>query len=360
VSFFFMTVWNQALGSVGAGMLGTIQGIAFVILATMFLLSIYEAFARGGSARDLIVSLVKCAACALILQYWQQFFQDVSNGFSQLAVTIAGGVDFATAYKQSLLNIVGQNQSNVMSITGIDLAALLNNVVIFLTVLLFYIAMLLLEIMYTCWGLMLFALGPLLVALLPSNATASAAKHYLQSMAEWATWPILYAIMAKLSVSLNTLTAGTFNGGGVSGAIASGVNQLQAIVIGIIYIIFMILIPFIAHALVKGDFGGTVQGLSRLAMMVKNVAAMAATGGGSAVAGAAKSMASSARSIESSAQSMAGSATAHAGGGNGTGSTAPPPNTPAAQAPAADRGGPPASTVQNANMKSAPPGSANG
>jgi hypothetical protein len=71
-------------------------------------------------------------------------------------------------------------------------------------------------------------------------------------------------------------------------------------------------------------------------------------------------MASSARSIESSAQSMAGSATAQAGGGNGTGSTAPPPNTPAAQAPAADRGGPPASTVQNANMKSAPPGSANG
>jgi len=53
-------------------------------------------------------------------------------------------------------------------------------------------------------------------------------------------------------------------------------------------------------------------------MMVKNVAAMAATGGGSAVAGAAKSMASSARSIESSAQSMAGSATAQAGGGNGT------------------------------------------
>lgn len=325
-----MQVWNQALGSVGAGMLGTVQGIAFTILATMFLLSIYEGFARGGSVRDVLMSLVKCAACSLILQYWQQFFQDISNGFSQVAISVAGGVDFATAYQQSLNNIVGQNQSNVMSITGIDLAALLNDLVIFLTVILFYLAMLLLEIMYTCWGLILFALGPFLVALLPSNATASAGKYYLKSLAEWAAWPILYAIMAKLSVSLNVLTAGTFNGGGMVGGIASGVSQLQAIVIGIVYIIFMILIPFIAHALIKGDFAGAVQALSRVALMARNIAALAGGGAGAAAGAAhfAKDM------------GAGGSGGPTGGGGStGAGSVAPPPNTPAAQAPASSSAG---------------------
>jgi hypothetical protein len=336
VSFFFVQVWNQALGSVGAGMLGTVQGIAFTILATMFLLSIYEGFARGGSVRDVLMSLVKCAACALILQYWQQFFQDISNGFSQVAISVAGGVDFATAYQQSLNNIVGQNQSNVMSITGIDLAALLNDLVIFLTVILFYLAMLLLEIMYTCWGLILFALGPFLVALLPSNATASAGKYYLKSLAEWAAWPILYAIMAKLSVSLNVLTAGTFNGGGVAGGIASGVSQLQAIVIGIVYIIFMILIPFIAHALIKGDFAGAVQALSRVALMARNIAALAGGGAGAAAGAAhfAKDMGAG------GSGGPTGSGTGGAGGGStGAGSVAPPPNTPAAQAPASSSAG---------------------
>jgi hypothetical protein len=336
VSFFFVQVWNQALGSVGAGMLGTLQGIAFTILATMFLLSIYEGFARGGSVRDVLMSLVKCAACALILQYWQQFFQDISNGFSQVAISVAGGVDFATAYQQSLNNIVGQNQSNVMSITGIDLAALLNDLVIFLTVILFYLAMLLLEIMYTCWGLILFALGPFLVALLPSNATASAGKYYLKSLAEWAAWPILYAIMAKLSVSLNVLTAGTFNGGGVAGGIASGVSQLQAIVIGIVYIIFMILIPFIAHALIKGDFAGAVQALSRVALMARNIAALAGGGAGAAAGAAhfAKDMGAG------GSGGPTGGGTGGAGGGStGAGSVAPPPNTPAAQAPASSSAG---------------------
>ena len=340
MTFFFVQVWNQALGSVGAGMLGTLQGIAFAILATMFLLSIYEGFARGGSVRDLLVSLVKCAACALILQYWQQFFQDVSNGFTQVAGTIAGGIDFATAFKQSLNNIVGQNQSNVMSITGIDLAALLNDFVIFFTVLLFYTSMVLFEIMYTCWGLILFALGPFLVALLPSNATASAGKYYLKSLAEWAAWPILYAIMAKLSVSLNVLTAGTFTNGGIVGGIASGVNQLQAIVIGIIYIIFMVLIPFIAHALIKGDFAGVVQALSRVALMAKNVVALAGGGAGAAVGAAhsAKGMGAGGSGGPRGGGGQGGG-TVGSGGSTRTGSVTPPPNTPLAQAPASSPAG---------------------
>ena len=182
----------------------------------------------------------------------------------------------------------------------------------------------------------MFALGPFLVALLPSNATASAGKYYLKSLAEWAAWPILYAIMAKLSVSLNVLTAGTFNGGGMVGGIASGVSQLQAIVIGIVYIIFMILIPFIAHALIKGDFAGAVQALSRVALMARNIAALAGGGAGAAAGAAhhAKDM-----SAGGSGGSTGGAGGGASGGSTGAGSVAPPPNTPAAQAPASSSAG---------------------
>ena len=88
----------------------------------------------------------------------------------------------------------------------------------------------------------------------------------------------------------------------------------------------MILIPFIAHALIKGDFAGAVQALSRVALMARNIAALAGGGAGAAAGAAhfAKDMGAG------GSGGPTGGGTGGAGGGStGAGSVAPPPNTPA-------------------------------
>jgi hypothetical protein len=324
--FFFLPMWQQALSGAAAGMLGSIQAIAFGILAVMLVLSIYEAFARGGSPRDLVVSLVKYAVCAFLIQNWQSFFTDISNGFLVLASSIAGGRDFCATFKASIASLTtsGGSQASVWSsIFEGSLGAVSTYVMLAVIPLIYYVVMIIFEVIYTCWGLILFALGPLMVALLPSSAVAPVGKHFLRSTAEWCAWPLLYAIIAKLAFVINLPSVAA--PASAIDIIPNSTTQTGTVLIAIVYILFLILIPFIAHLLIRGDFALTAVATIAMAMRTINIGssvagAAAGAGGGGAGAGAA------------SAQQAGGGANGDAGPLHAR-SSGPPPPTPPVSAP---------------------------
>jgi hypothetical protein len=266
--FFFQKLWLAALGTVAGNILGNIQSTALGILAVMLVLSVYESFARGASLRDLVANLAKYAACAVVIQEWQPIFTEFSTGFSNIAMSLGAG-DFVGTF-QTMFNNQLQSVS-IVGFTGIDWLALIDYIVLVLAMLIFYIVMILFEIFYTCWGLILFAMGPFLIALLPSQAAASWGKNYIGKTAEWAAWPILYALLERLTEALNLTTwsslAATFPNPTAGNSLAGVVNEIQAAIISVVFVILMILIPFVAHFLIHGDFSGAIGAIKNVIMI---------------------------------------------------------------------------------------------
>jgi hypothetical protein len=287
--FFFITCFNNEIGSVASRILTNIQTLSYGILATLFLLSVYESFAGGGKPRDLIISLVKYATCVLIIVNWQTLFLQVSNGFSTVAGQI-NPIDFCKEFMTTFFSSsqAGTTSSWTMSLFTMSIVQILGAFLWAIVGICYYIIMVLFAIIYTAWGCILFGIGPLLVALYPSRATSTFAKNYGKSLAEWAAWPILYAIigscaegMAKVSLVIGPNVSG-------NQVLASIWELIQNIVIAFIYIIFLIAIPFIASHLIQGSFGGAVMSAAKgIAAMGKAVATGGATLAAGAAAGAA-------------------------------------------------------------------------
>jgi hypothetical protein len=330
-TFFFVTIFQQELGSAGKTITSAVTPVAFGILATMLLLNIYEVAIRGGRPKDLVVSLLKYAACALIIQYWFTFFGNVSSGVATLAVNISS-TDFVSTWSSIWQTAGGPLPNWTFNLFSLGIVPLLSAVMWVITAICYYLIMTIFGIMYTAWGLILCGLGPILIALMPSNATNSFAKHYLKSLAEWAAWPFLYAIIGVLAGSMATLTNNSASTAIQASAILGPVwNLLQNIIIAAIYICFLIVIPFISSHLINGNFGSTVMSTVKSLAAVASagttaVAAGAAVGAGAKAGAASVSAGKSASHTASAVKSAASSAwkSVH-GKGGGT----PPAASPA-------------------------------
>ncbi len=274
---------------------------------------------------------MKYVACALIIQYWQVFFTDVANGFSAVATHISA-TDFMSSLSQTYYSNGGATPSWSISFLGMAIIPLMISALWAVVGVCYYVFMIVFSVIYTAWGLILFAIGPLLIALLPSNATSSFAKHYMKSLAEWAAWPILYSIMAVLAGSMTILTSPvTSQNIQTSAPYAASWNLIQGIVIAVVYLVFMLALPFIASHLISGDFGKTAMGAIKAALVVAGAPAAAA--GGIQAAGKAAGKAAGALGGGGGGSSTDGSTSSHSSGsgssgGSGSGASSPPPASP--------------------------------
>jgi hypothetical protein len=346
--FFFTTAFGQELISVGGPMIGSIQTLAAAILVTLFLLNIYETFARGGGLRGLLVSAVKYSACALIIEFWPKFFPDFASSFVDVATSISS-TDFASVFSANCMNMVNgfdpSHWTDILSSGGI--VPLIGEFLWLVIVVLYYVWMLIFSIIYTAWGLILYGLGPLLIALYPSNATSSFAKHYLKSMAEWAAWPVLYAILGALAAGTSLPTKpdlSTFVGTTTVRAFASNAvlapiwNLLQNVIMACIFICFMAVIPFIASHLINGEFASTAMATGKALANMASGGATAAAGAGAIAAGAkvakaaAAGGASAGQAVAMGAEGAKASWAASHSKGGGKGGPPDSPNKAAAKA----------------------------
>lgn len=309
--------------------------VAYGILAVTLLLGVYESFFRGGSLRDLGITLLRYVGAALIIQYWSTFFTDITtNGCTMIAHSLDQN-QISDVWMNWAKQMSDYWQSNGGSIWGFLSADAVGGVVVLLVTIVGYVcyvvAMLLFTLIYAFWGICLYGLGPLLIALMPSQSVGQYAKNYLNKFVEWACWPILYSLFSCIMVAINSQDTASLLG---STNFADTVQNTTAVIyIGIMSILFalsLIIIPWIASSLVKSDFLGVSRAFMTAAMLAARVVGAVATGGSSEAAGAAADAGGVGGGGSGTTSSIAG------GGGQGDlppGSTSTPPSaTPPAEA----------------------------
>jgi hypothetical protein len=138
---------------------------------------------------------------------------------------------------------------------------------------------------YTFWGAILWGIGPIIIALLPSSGLGRYATAYLSKVGEWLMWPILYAILGAIMVALNMNTATAILN--TNSTLSQQSQQVYIIATSIALAICLLTIPFTAHTLISGHFaltGGVMVGLvmktTKLAMSAGRTGASSSAGGG--------------------------------------------------------------------------------
>lgn len=252
-----------------------IMGVAMGVLAVAALVGVYEALFDGGNLRAAATTMIKYIITAFVLSHWTALFTDMCNNMAGITgsfITAGSGtadstqdIYYATmaSFRQYWQN-TGDGLLTIAwnAVTGQALMLVLTAV----TNLVEQIAYLFFCIWFIFWGLILWGVGPLIVALLPSQGLGKYATHYLSRVGEWVLWPVLYAILGAIMVALNLNTAdNVFN---TSATTDQQAQQLLVIIVTLALSVALCAIPFTAKSLIAGEFsavGGAVLGIAKAA-----------------------------------------------------------------------------------------------
>jgi hypothetical protein len=312
---FFQTLWSSNYSAVSGwfGSGGAITVAADGILSVFLILGVYETFGRGGSYSELFSLMAKVAMCAFLIQSWNTFFSDITtNGAFALANSISNQ-DFYSNLKDNLQNLIKNNFSDLSPWSLFtDVTLLVNAFAVLLASIIYWIAYYLLSFVFTVWGLSLYAIGPLLVAFIPSSFAGNFGLGYFKGLVQWLSWPILYAVMGQIISGLASQSGWDYT---------TGVNILTTSAIIIVFSVALIFIPWIAHFIIAGDFARSIGG------PVMNQIMSSLSGTGSSVQNAVQGMSGGGGGNSASGSSQSGPPSPT---GGGSPSVAPPPPTPPA------------------------------
>ncbi|MGC2209320.1 MAG: type IV secretion system protein [Candidatus Korobacteraceae bacterium] len=273
-----------------------IQGVAISLVAVTALIGIYEAFFDGGNLRAAAVTMLKYIIVAYIITNWTNLFQTMITDMATVTNTLQGGANVNTdvydAFNQSLQTYYTSTGDGIL--TQLFNAASGQILMVVLTAICSFIesaAYMFFCFWYTFWGAILWGIGPIIIALLPSSGLGKYAIAYLSKVGEWLLWPILYAILGAIMVALNMNTATAILN--TNSTLSQQSQQVYIIATSIALAICLLTIPFTAHTLVTGHFalaGGVMVGLvmktTKVAMSAGRVGGGGGAGGGGAGGGA--------------------------------------------------------------------------
>jgi hypothetical protein len=328
-------------GIQGSGVITGMMNVAYVIMLVGFLWEVYQSALHGGDVKGLGKSMVKYLATALVVQAWPDVFTSVNHAFVSAGSWMTSQSGAGNVLDTWMSNLKEQFQQNGYQhtwnlITG-EMAGLIDAILIFIAYLLYPIVSVIFGFFYMMMGSILFACGPLVVALLPLGATNRLAKAYIENVFIWNAWPLLYGVLGMLiaAVHLDNMSTILANQGFL-GALNGMEGSFLVGLISIVYSVAIATIPFMAKSIVNGDVGSVARQM--LAAATTAVAAgAAAVAGASAGVAAAKGGASAASGAPALAGNAAGGGGNPGGGGNQPASPQPPAAQPAAQQPAAQQ-----------------------
>lgn len=314
--FEFQTMMQTVQAGMAGNMIPALQTVSYVLMVICLLLGIYEAFAEGGDTRQLAATVFKYVVVAFIVGNWTRFFIDLNSGFNQIAQYIDnsyGAGDLMKDWgKQLSINWNSNGYTSIWNIITNGGAAIVNSLEIAIAYIIFPVAVQIFTLVYIFWGAVVYAVGPLVLALSPSRMVNSVAKFYMQNLIVWNCWAIVYAVFACLITAVNgtDITTSPFFANSVAGA----QTQIWIGLTSILYSICILLIPVIAFFVLKAEFGPVAGALLGLLATTNQVTRLAGNAAGRAGGGGG-----------------AGKATSSQGGvGSGTyrNLSVPPPNTP--------------------------------
>lgn len=350
--FYFQQLLQTALNGIdSANVTSAVLGVAGSILLLSFLYSAYQAFAAGGDVRMLAISGIKYLILGLVFASYGTVFRDVNGMFNSVANFVYNSTGVGDLFANWMNQLAQYWQANGNTslwnlVTGLA-SGVISLMLILSAFVLFPFCYLVFTVFYAMYGSVLYVTGPFVLALLPIKGLGQLSRTYLVNLMTFQAWGLIYAILQVLmsAVNLSSINAVL----SANGVLNSFVGSSEVILLALTTSIFsfsIVLIPFIASRIVRGDVGST---------MMTMVSAMTATAGAVAGLAAASFVGAGEGAIASQA----------AAGGAAPPAPSPPPSgapqsPSAAIATGASSGGAAASTIASTSMPPRPYGAANG
>jgi hypothetical protein len=317
-SFYFEQVLQTALNGIDQNVTGPVLRLAGVILILSLLYAVYEAYSNGGDVRALGVAGIKYLVLGLVFLNYQQAFRSVNGMFNSVADFIynTNGIgDVVQNWLNSVSAYMGQQGlSSFWTLVTGAIAGLLDMLLILAGLIILPVSYTLFTLAYAMYGSILYIIGPFVLALWPSRAMGQLSRTYFVNLMIFQSWGLLYAILQVLmtALQLNSVNAVL----GANGVLNAFVGSSQMVLLGAVSVLFSIaimLIPFIASRLVRGEVGSTVFALVSATGFYANAAAKTLLDSGSA------SHAATPPQAMSDSNSPAGGGQGMAGGSRGSG-----------------------------------------
>ncbi len=244
--------------------------LAGVILILSLLYAVYEAYSNGGDVRALGVAGIKYLVLGLIFLNYQQAFRSVNGMFNTVADFIYNTNGIGDVI-QSWLNSVSayisqQGLSSFWTLVTGAISGLLDVLLILIGLIILPVSYTLFTLAYAMYGSILYLVGPFVLALWPSRAMGQLARTYFVNLMIFQSWGLLYAILQVLitALQMNSVNA-VLNGNGVLNAFVGSSQMVLLGAVSVLFSIAIMLIPFIASRLVRGDVGNTVFAMAAVA-----------------------------------------------------------------------------------------------
>jgi hypothetical protein len=268
-TFYFESLFNTAVTNIDAG--GVISGVVSAgnwILLAALLFSIYENW-HAQDADALGRAGVRYFVAGALLAVYTPAFLTVNHAFNLVAQGIdnagAGGIDVFVKWSNDLGNYIANTGHPSLwgMVTG-TISGAVSAICLGLAYLIFPISTGIFAVLYCLYGSILFALGPIVLGLLPLRGLGQLGKTYAINLMIFNTWGIIYAVFGSLLTVLNLGTASqVMNSGSFLGSFVGVGNSVLLGLVSILLSIMILTIPIIATKIVKGDVGSAVGSAMR-------------------------------------------------------------------------------------------------
>jgi hypothetical protein len=310
---------QTAINSFNGNIMPILFAMAKAILTVSLLWSLYDAWVKGGDVRSLGINLLKYAVVSIVVLHWNSVFTDIVNGFDSVSYQIyqsAGISDLWTTYTSSLQQAWdAQHVDSIWTVIRGSFSALIAMLGVLAGYILWPIGAVIFVVFYTFWGCVLYGVGPLVLATMPSTTLSRFHVRYIESVFVWNCWGLLVTLYTSMLAALHI---GNIQNGFASQNIVGFFGNIdQSLYLSITSAVMslgIIAIPFCARSILMGEFSpvGAMFRMIFFAALAGQKALGVAFGGGAQAAGA------------STSGRISGG-----GGGPLPGASGPPPFTPA-------------------------------
>jgi hypothetical protein len=281
--FYFEQLFQTALNGIdSANVTSAVLSVAGTILLLSFLYSAYEAFAAGGDVRMLAVSGIKYLILGLVFASYGTVFRDVNGMFNSVADFIYSSTGVGDVFSNWMTQLAQYWQSNGNTsmwnlVTGLA-SGVISLWLILGAFIIFPVCYLIFTIFYAMYGAVLYVTGPFILALLPTRSLGQLSRTYLVNLMTFQAWGLIYAILQVLMSAVNLSSIDSvLNANGVLNSFVGSSQMILLALTASIFSFSIVLIPFIASRIVRGDVGSTMMTLvSAMTTTASSVAGMAA------------------------------------------------------------------------------------
>ena len=284
--FYFEQLLENGLNGIDQqGITGAVLQIAGAILILSLLWAVYEAYTSGGDVRSLGVACVKYLVLGLVFLNYRSAFRAVNGMFNGVAdgiYNLSGGVDVIKAWGNSLSQ-AWQTNPNWFSalwnmVTG-GVSAIVAGLITLVGYFLLPMTYTFFTLFYALYGSILYVVGPLVLALMPSRGLGQMGRSFFTNMMVFQCWGLLYAILQSLMSALQITNPMQLSGSFLQAFVGSS-QMIMMSIASVLLSAMVAIIPFIASRIVRGDIGSTLMTVVSGALTAGGVAAGLAFGDG--------------------------------------------------------------------------------